>query len=480
MSLRSRLERDFVGDVSIPAEALWGAQTQRAREAFLISSLRLPPTYVHVLGELKRAAAMANTDLGLLEPDLAEAIITAAEEVASGRHDDHFDIDLFQTGSGTNMNMNANEVIANRANQLLGFPIGGKHPVHPNDHVNKGQSSNDVTPTVIHVAALWMIHRSLIPAVEQLRASLNAIALKTDHVVKTGRTHLQDAVPIRMGQEFTGYAGQLDRGLHRLHAACEGLSEVALGGTAIGTGLNGHPEFAFRTLSHLSSSIGVEVQETTNHFQAQNNVDAIIFASGALRTIAASLLKFANDIRWMSSGPRSGLAEISIDSLGMGSSIMPGKANPVIAEAVLQVAAKVVGNDATISAASGGGNFEIIVTSPVVGYSLLESIDILSGACRVFAERCIDSIEPNQEGPAKVERTLMLATALSPLIGYDRAAAIMALAAKRGSTVLQVACDELDLPEETISRLLDPTAMTGPQYTESSDLVPVLHEQSHT
>ena len=460
MSPEVRHENDFAGMVSIPATALWGAQTQRARDVFAISSLRLPPAYFHVLGELKKAAALANRDLGLLEPDIAEAIIEAAGEVASGALDDQFDIDLFQTGSGTNSNMNANEVIANRANQLLGHTLGAKHPVHPNDHVNMGQSSNDVTPTVINATALWAIEHTLLPAVHLLRASLRATAERTDRVVKTGRTHLQDAVPIRMGQEFEGHAGQLDRSLRRLAAAREGLEEVALGGTAVGTGLNGHPQFAATTLSYLSQALRVNVYETSNHFQAQNNFDEIVFASGALRSLATSLLKIAEDVRWMSSGPRAGLNEITIDSLGMGSSIMPGKSNPIVAEAVLQVVAKVSGNDATIATAAGRGNFEIIVTSPVVAHALLESIDILAGACVVFATRCIDTIIPNSDGPARVDQTLMLATALSPVIGYDRAAEIMVLASTTGQSIAEVASTELDLPAEVLRRTLDPIAMT--------------------
>ncbi|MGP3536094.1 class II fumarate hydratase [Microbacterium sp. RD1] len=461
MSAGVRWEHDFAGAVAVPDEALWGAQTQRARDAFTMSSLRLPSSYVHVLGSLKRAAALANDELGLLDPVIAGAVVRAAGEVASGRHDSQFDIDLFQTGSGTNMNMNANEVIANRANQILGHPLGGKHPVHPNDHVNLGQSSNDVTPTVIHVAALVEIERRLVPALERLLESLRATAQRTAGVVKTGRTHLQDAVPIRLGQEFDGYAGQIKRGLRRLRAAAEGLAEVALGGTAIGTGLNTHPAFATLTLGHLSREYGVEVRETDGHFQAQNTVDEVVFASGALRTIAVSILKIAEDIRWMVSGPQAGFAEITVDPLGMGSSIMPGKTNPVIAEATLQVVAKVLGNDATIAAASGRGNFEIIVTSPVVAHALLESIDILAGASTVLAERCIDSVEPTERGPQQVQRVAMLATALSPLVGYERAAEIMKAAATSGRAVLDVAREELDIPDDILRRVLDPASMAG-------------------
>lgn len=459
----SRCESDFAGEVRVPDDALWGAQTQRAKDAFTMSSLRLPVVYVRVLGALKRAAAEANRDLGLLDHDLAEVIVEAADEVAAGAHDAHFDIDLFQTGSGTNMNMNANEVIANRANQLLGRPLGAKRPVHPNDHVNLGQSSNDVTPTVIHAAALWEIRRRLVPALERLRESLAAVARRTHDVVKIGRTHLQDAVPITFGQEFDGYAGQIDRGLRRILVAREGLSEVALGGTAVGTGLNGHPQFATAVLERLAAALEIEVRETDGHFQAQNTVDEVVFASGALRTVAVSVLKIVEDVRWMSSGPAGGLGEITIDSLGMGSSIMPGKTNPVVAEAALQVVAKVIGNDATIAAASGRGSFEMIVTSPVVAHALLESIAILAGACDVLAERCIDTIEVTDRGARQVLRSPMLATALSPLVGYDRAAQVMAECARSGRPVLDVAKEQLDLPEDLLVEVLDPVRMTrGP------------------
>lgn len=461
MSSGSRRETDFAGEVLVPDGALWGAQTQRAIDTFTISDLRLPHTYVRVLGSLKRAAALANRDLGLLDERLSEAIARAAAEVADGQHDDQFRVDLFQTGSGTNMNMNVNEVIANRANVLLGSVLGARHPVHPNDHVNLGQSSNDVTPTVIHIAAMLGIQRSLVPAVERLVQSLRAAAARTAYVVKTGRTHLQDAVPITLGQEFEGHAGQLDRGLGRLRDACTGLSEVALGGTAIGTGVNGHPAFAAAVLEHLSGDLNLDAREAANHFRAQNNADDILFASGALRTLAASLLKVAEDIRWMSSGPRAGLGEIRIDSLGMGSSIMPGKANPVLAEAVIQVAAKVVGNDATIAAASAHAHFEIIVTSPVIAYALLESIDILGGACTTFAEKCVDSIEATPHGPEVVQGAPMLATALTPLIGYDAAVKIMQQSAVTGRSVFAIASEELDIDSSTLRGLLDPLAMTG-------------------
>jgi fumarate hydratase, class II len=457
-----RQERDFGGTVIVPDDALWGAQTQRALETFTISDLRLPRRYLGVLGSLKRAAARANTALGLLDPALADAIVAGAGEVADGLLDDHFRVDVFQTGSGTNTNMNANEVIANRANQLLGMPLGTRRPVHPNDHVNLGQSSNDVTPTVVHLAAQAAITHRLVPAFVHLARSLRSVAAATDGIVKTGRTHLQDAVPIRLGQEFLGHAGQVERGIERLRSAQSGLAEVALGGTAVGTGLNTHPEFAGRVVAALADEFSVELRETENHFQAQNNVDAAVFASGALRTAAVGLLKVADDVRWMSSGPRSGLGEIEVPTLSMGSSIMPGKTNPVVAEAVCQVAAKVTGNDAAIALAGGRGNFELTVMTPVVAYCLLESIELLAGAASVFADRCIAGIKATDAGPAAAERSLMTATALSPRLGYDEAAAIAADARASGRTIREVTRERTDLPEDELSELLDPLRMTGP------------------
>ncbi|WP_255622034.1 lyase family protein [Pseudonocardia sp. DSM 110487] len=456
-----REENDFDGAVIVPANALWGAQTQRAIETFTISDLRLPRRYTGALGALKRAAARANADLGRLDPALAEAIVDATGEVADGLLDDHFRVDVFQTGSGTNTNMNANEVIANRANQLLGMPLGTRHPVHPNDHVNLGQSSNDVTPTVVHLAAQTGITHRLVPAFSHLETALRALAEATDGIVKPGRTHLQDAVPIRLGQEFLGHAGQIERSIDRFRAAQRGLAEVALGGTAVGTGLNTHPEFAGRVVAALAAEFGVELRETDNHFQAQNNLDAVVFASGALRTAAAGLLKIADDVRWMNSGPRAGLGEIEVPSLSMGSSIMPGKTNPIVAEAVCQVAAKVMGNDATIAVAGGRGNFELTVMTPVAAFSLLESIELLAGAAVVFADRCISGIRATSAGPAAVERTLMMVTALSPRIGYDEAAAVAREARASGRTIREVARERTDLREDELSELLDPRRMTG-------------------
>lgn len=455
-----RTERDFAGELRVPATVLYGAQTHRAIESFPISNLRFPHRFIRVLGMIKKASAEVNGELGLLDAKLKDAIASAAREVANGDLDQHFVVDVFQTGSGTNTNMNANEVIANRANQILGGALGSKSPVHPNDHVNKGQSSNDVIPTTIHLSALLSIEEDLLPALEKLRSVLEEKSRELDDVVKTGRTHLQDATPIRLGQEFEGYAGQIERGVTRLSQTREGLSEVALGGTAVGTGINTHPEFAARVCARLSERLAVEIHETRNHFQAQSSLDGVVFASGALKTIAVSLLKIANDIRWMSSGPRAGLGEITLPETSLSSSIMPGKSNPVIAESVCQVAARVIGNDATITLGGQYGNFEINVMMPVMAYSLLESVEILSTATTNFADRCVTGIRPTGNGPVAVERVLMMATALVPVIGYDKAAEVSKEAHDSGRTVHEVARQMTDLSDEDLSFLLDARRMT--------------------
>ncbi|MDV3126146.1 class II fumarate hydratase [Mycobacterium sp. 21AC1] len=469
MSEPARVERDFAGEVEVRADHLWGAQTQRALNAFTISDLRMPQALVRTLGSLKRAAAQSNNGLGLLDDRLTAVIVRAAGEIAAGEHDDQFRIDLFQTGSGTNTNMNANEVIANRANQLLGQSLGAKTPVHPNDHVNLGQSSNDVTPTIIHATAQTALTHRLLPALRYLYATLADLARRTGDVVKSGRTHLQDAVPIRMGQEFAGHAGQIARGIRRIEATQAGLAEVALGGTAVGTGVNTHPDFAARVVAKLADEFDIDLRETGNHFQAQNCSDAVVFVSGALRTVAVSLLKITEDIRWMSSGPVAGLAEITVPTLGMGSSIMPGKTNPVIAEAVSQAAVKVIGNDATIVAAGSRANFEITVMSPVTAYALLESVDILIGAATTFADRCLAGVCPTGTGPRLVAHNAMLATALAPRIGYEKAAAIAKTAAARQKSVLDTARAMSDVPQDDLVTLLDATSMTGPVGVETDE-----------
>ena len=455
-----RVERDSMGEVEVPRDALFGAQTRRALDNFPISDLRKPRRFVEALGAIKLESAVVNNELGLLDDESKNAIVEAAEEVVEGRLDHAFVLDVFQTGSGTSTNMNANEVISNRAIQILGGELGSKSPVHPNDHVNMGQSSNDVIPTAIHLAALISIKHDLLPALEKLRKALQEKARQFDGVVKTGRTHLQDATPIRLGQEFLGYAGQMERGIARLLKAQDDLSEVALGGTAVGTGVNTQPEFAARVCERLSERFGVDVRETENHFQAQSAMDATVFTSGALKTVAVSLMKISNDIRWLGSGPRAGIGEIALPEVQPGSSIMPGKVNPVIAESVAMVAAQVMGNDATIAIAGQSGNFELNVMLPLIAYNLLQSIDLLANAAENLTDQCVAGIEATERGPELVEQGLMLATALAPVVGYDKAAEISKAAYKTGKTIREVARENTDLSEEELDELLDARRMT--------------------
>jgi fumarate hydratase class II len=455
-----RVERDSMGEVEVPRDALFGAQTRRALDNFPISDLRKPRRFVQALGAVKLEAANVNHELGLLDKELMDAIVRAAEEVMEGELDDQFVLDVFQTGSGTSTNMNANEVISNRAIQLLGGELGSKDPVHPNDHVNKGQSSNDVIPTAIHLSALISIREDLLPALERLQGALQEKAREFDDVIKTGRTHLQDATPIRLGQEFEGYAGQMERGITRVQRAMEELSEVALGGTAVGTGVNTHPEFARKVCERLSARFGVEVRETDNHFQAQSAMDGTVFASGALKTVAVSLMKVANDIRWLGSGPRAGIGEIALPEVQPGSSIMPGKVNPVIAESAAMVAAQVMGNDVTITIAGQSGNFELNVMLPLITYNLLQSIELLASASSNLTDQCVVGIKATERGPELVEKGLMLATALAPEIGYDRAAEISKEAYKTGRTIREVAREKTDLSEVELDKLLDARKMT--------------------
>ena len=457
-----RIERDSMGELPVPASALYGAQTQRAVLNFPISDLRFPRSFIRMMGKIKGAAAQVNNDLGLLDAGLAEAIAQAAGEVAAGDLDGEFVLDIFQTGSGTSTNMNANEVISNRAIQILGGAVGSRDPVHPNDHVNLGQSSNDVIPTAIHLAAHKSIHDELIPALEALRTELEARAAEFMPVVKTGRTHLQDATPVRLGQEFLGFAGQMELGVVRLRAAEEALAEVALGGTAVGTGVNTHPEFADRVCARLTETLGIRVVETSNHFQAQSTLDGIVFASGALKTVAVSLMKIANDVRWLGSGPRAGIGEIELPEVQPGSSIMPGKVNPVIPESVCQVAAHVIGNDTAIMVAGQSGNFEINVMMPVAAYNLLQSIDLLAEAARNFTRQCISGITATERGPEMVEQGLAIVTTLVPHIGYDASAAIAKEAQSTGRTVREVASERTSLTGEELDDILDPASMTEP------------------
>jgi fumarate hydratase class II len=450
-----------MGPMEVPTDAYYGASTQRAVLNFPISTLRFTRPFIRVLGLIKGAAAQVNAELGLLDQKTADAIQQAAREVAEGNFDGEFVIDIFQTGSGTSTNMNANEVIANRASELAGGDRGSKL-IHPNDHVNKCQSSNDVIPTAIHIAALVEIEEQLIPALEELEKQLRAKSQEFWGVIKTGRTHLQDATPIRLGQEFLGYAGQVERGIRRAKRVQEELSEVALGGTAVGTGVNAHPEFASRVCAVLSEALVVSIRETDNHFQAQNSLDGVLAASAELRTIAVSMYKIANDVRWLGSGPRAGLGEIALPEVQPGSSIMPGKVNPVIAESLLQVVAQVIGNDAAVLQAAHGGVFELNMMLPVAGHNILQSIELLAASARNFADQCVAGLKATDQGPAMVERGLMLGTALVPAVGYDKSAEIAKKAAKTGQTIREVAREDTQLSEDELNELLNPEKMTEP------------------
>ena len=456
-----KIERDTMGEVRVPADVYYGAQTQRAVENFPVSGIRFPGVFIKALGLTKKCCAQVNAELALLDPQLAKSIMAAAEEVAAGKMDEQFVVDIFQTGSGTSTNMNANEVIATRANELLTGKRDARKPVHPNDHVNMGQSSNDVIPTAIHIAALASVTEDLIPGLEILYGSLDNKSEEFDSIVKIGRTHLQDAVPIRLGQEFSGYARQVKLGLKRVRTAKDSLAELALGGTALGTGLNTHREFAPRVIKLISEATGCQFIEAGNHFEAQAAQDAAVEISGALKTVAVSLAKIANDIRWLSSGPRCGLGEINIPAIQPGSSIMPGKVNPVIPESVIQVAAQVIGNDTAITIGGQGGNFELNVMLPVIAHNLLESIRILGSVAKLFAEKCINGITANQgRCKAFIENSLAMCTVLAPVIGYEKAAAIAKDAYKTGKTVREVAREEKIMPEEQLEELLDPLKMT--------------------
>ena len=457
-----RIETDSLGKVEVPSDALYGAQTQRAAENFPVSGLRLPRRVIRALALIKKAAAEVNRKSGKLDGKVADAITQAAHEVAAGQHDREFVVDIFQTGSGTSSNMNTNEVIANRAIQIMGGVVGSKKPVHPNDHVNMGQSSNDVFPTAVHIAAAEALERDLIPALDALQAALASKAKAFDHVVKIGRTHLMDAVPVRLGQEFSGYAQILANTVRRVRAAVPSVAELALGGTAVGTGLNSAPDFAPKIIAIISEEIGVPLRQAPNLFEALSARDGLVEASGALRSAAASLTKVGNDIRWLGSGPRCGIGEILLPDLQPGSSIMPGKVNPVMSEMLLMICAQVVGNDATIGWGGAAGNFELNVMIPVMAYNLLHSIGILAAGCRLFASRCVEGIEPNEERcAALIEQSLAMVTALNEAIGYDAAAAIAKESVKTGKTVRQLCLEKNVLPKEQLDRLLDARRMTG-------------------
>ncbi len=460
-----RLERDALGEVPVPSWALWGAQTQRALENFPISGIRFPRPFIRALGLVKKIAAQVNARLGLLDERKAQAIATASQEVSEGKWDDHFPLDIFQTGSGTSTNMNANEVIANRACELLGGSRGDKGLVHPNDEVNLGQSSNDVIPSCIHISCALTINESLLPAIGKLRQSLNEKAQAFADIVKTGRTHLMDAMPVTLGQEFAGYEAQLSQCEERIRDVIQRLCLLAIGGTAVGTGINTHPDFGRLVAEGLKEETGLPFQEAPNHFAAQGAMETAVEVSGALKTLAVALHKIANDLRWMNSGPQAGLAEIRLPALQPGSSIMPGKVNPVIPEAVMMVAMQVFGADVTVTAAAASGNFELNVALPVMAHNLLQSIQILSSTCNVLAEKCVNGIVANRDHMERIAgQNAILATALTPVIGYDRAAQVVRKATAENKTLKQVVSEMNLMPEQELNRLLDLKRLTQPGF----------------
>jgi fumarate hydratase class II len=454
-SLKFRVEKDALGPVEVPIEAYYGAQTRRAELNFPISGWRLRPSFTRALALIKAAAAEENLSLGLLDRRRARTIRRAALEAAGGKFDGEFVLDVFQTGSGTSSNMNANEVIANRAIELLGGERGSKKPVHPNDHVNKGQSSNDVVPSAVNLAALMDLRDILHPGARRLEKSLSKKAREFDSVVKLGRTHLQDAVPVRMGQEFSGYAEQIRLALRAVANAEARLHGLALGGTAVGTGMNAHPRFAAGVCRRLSTMTGIAVHEAHNHFEAQGSRDGLVELHGALKVLAAALMKIANDVRWMASGPAGGLGEITLPDLQPGSSIMPGKVNPVMCEAATQAAAQVMGHDAALTLGGATGNFELNVMIPMMAWNVLESIHILGNVCRLFAEKCVDGIRANRERCRELaERSSALVTALVPHIGYDRAAALGLEAARTGRSVRELVVERKILTAKEAEKVL--------------------------
>ena len=463
MSRATRLESDSLGPVQVPSEAYYGAQTQRAVDNFPISGLRFSRRFLWALGLVKRSCCEANEQLELLDVARAEWIATAAQELMDGFLDEHFPLDIFQTGSGTSTNMNANEVISNRAIEMMGGELGSKDPVHPNDHVNLGQSSNDVIPTTLHVAGAVALHQDLLPALARLHQALAAKAVAFDDVVKSGRTHLMDATPVRLGQEFGGYAAQVSHGIRRAEAARDALLELALGGTAVGTGLNAHPAMAANAIARMAFEAGLAFHEAPDHFEAQGAQDGVVEASGQLKALATSLFKIANDIRLLGSGPRTGFGELKLAALAPGSSIMPGKVNPVMCEMLTQVCCQVVGNDAAITLGGMGGVLELNTYLPLMAHNLLQSIELLSRGCAVFAEKCIEPLQADADvARDSLERNLAVCTALAPAIGYDQAAAISKEAFASGRTVREVAVAKGVLPLAELDRLLDARAMTEP------------------
>ena len=455
-----RIEHDSMGEVSVPDDAYYGASTQRAVENFPISDLRFGRRFVWALGLIKGSAAEMNKSMGNVDPEMADAIVAAAEELMEGKFDDQFVVDIFQTGSGTSTNMNANEVLANRATEILGGDFGSKL-VHPNDHVNTGQSSNDVIPTAMHVAAVAAMKEDLLPALRNLEVGLDAKGIEFDDVLKSGRTHLQDATPVRLGQEFAGYAAQIGKGVDRIETVLPELRELALGGTAVGTGINAPEGFAAGTIEIMSRRSGYAFIEAENHFEAQAAKDAYVNASGVLKTVATSMFKIVNDLRWLSSGPRNGIGEISLPSLQPGSSIMPGKINPVIPEAVMMIASRVFGNDVTITWGGANGNFELNVMMPVMSHAMLESIELLAAGARVLKDMVVDGITANAERAAfLLDQNAIVATSLVPHIGYDQVAVVIKKAFAEGRGVREVALEMEVLPEDELDAALDVRPMT--------------------
>jgi fumarate hydratase class II len=466
----TRTESDSFGPIEVEDEHYWGAQTQRSLEHFAIGWERMPLEIVYALATIKKAAAVVNRDLGLLPANIADLIVRAADEVLDDEHDDEFPLSVWQTGSGTQTNMNVNEVIAGRANELAGGKRGGKSPVHPNDHVNMSQSTNDAFPTAMHLAAVASVEEELLPAVKQLRGTLDVKAHAFADIVKIGRTHLQDATPLTLGQEMSGWVAQLDHGLAAIRAALPAMHELALGGTAVGTGLNTHPEYAGRVAQELAALTGRPFVTAPNKFQALASHDALLQLHGAVKTLACSLTKIANDIRWLASGPRSGIGEITIPENEPGSSIMPGKVNPTQCEAMTMVCARVMGNDVTVSIAGASGNFELNVFKPVIAYSVLQSIQLLADACESFDENLARGIEPNRaEIQRKVDNSLMLVTALAPHIGYDNAAKIAKKAHKDGTTLREAALALGLVSDEDFARWVKPEQMIGPAAPEAPE-----------
>jgi fumarate hydratase class II len=455
-----RTERDSMGEVSVPDDAYYGASTQRAVDNFPISDLRFGRRFIWALGLIKGSAAEMNASMGIVGEEHAEAIVVAADELMEGRFDDQFVVDVFQTGSGTSTNMNANEVLSNRATEILGGEIGSKL-VHPNDHVNAGQSSNDVIPTAMHVAAVAAMEEDLLPALRALEVSLAAKAVEFDGVLKSGRTHLQDATPIRLGQEFSGYAAQVGKGIERIEGVLPELLELALGGTAVGTGINAPEGFAAGTIEIMSRRSGYAFVEAENHFEAQAAKDAYVSASGVLKTVATSMFKIVNDLRWLSSGPRNGIGEISLPSLQPGSSIMPGKINPVIPEAVMMIAARVFGNDVTITWGGANGNFELNVMMPVMAHAMLESIELLAAGARVLKDMTVDGVVANEERAAfLLDQNAIVATSLVPHVGYDTVAVLIKKAFAEGRGVREVALEMEVMPPDELDAALDVRPMT--------------------